>query len=185
MKIYLDLLPKERKSELKRKKLFRNILRQEFLFLTPILVLVIILLNIFYLLSFEQKTSIAAQSAEQSQDKYQKLNAYEQKFKQVNTATASLLKIQAGHLYWGNVFKRMDADVPDGITVANFSTKDYSVFLVGKAKSRDILLNLKSNLESDACFANVDVPLSNLVVKDDIDFQIDFLVNKECLKKLL
>ncbi|MDD5396978.1 MAG: PilN domain-containing protein [Candidatus Moranbacteria bacterium] len=182
MKIYLDLLPKERKKEIRRKRIFRDILREEFLFLSPILVFVVILLNIYYLLSFEQKTSLAMQSSEQSQDKYQKLNAYEEKFKQVNATTTTLLKIQSGHLHWYNVFAKMEDVVPEGIDITNFSTKDYAIFLVGKAKNRDVLLGFKNKLEANGCFSNVNVPLSNLVVKEDIDFQIDFMVKDDCLR---
>lgn len=183
MKIYLDLLPKQRKTELKRKKLFRNILREEFLFLLPVILFVIILSNIYYLLSIQRDSSIAAKSLAESQDKYQELNSYEEKFKQVNANAAKLLKIQVGHLYWAQVFNKLGNAVPEGVSISNFSTKDFNVFLVGKAKSRDVLLNFKSKLEADACFANINVPLSNLVVKDNIDFQLDFSINKDCLKK--
>lgn len=182
MKIYLDLLPKERKQEIRRNKLFRTILRQEILFLLPLIVFVIILFNIYYLLSFEKASSIAAQSAAQSQDAYLELNKYEEKFKEVNEQTSALLKITVSQLHWDNVFKAMDSTTPDGIMITNFSTKDYAVFLVGKAKSRDILLNFKEKLESNDCFSAVNVPLSNLVVKDDVDFQLDFVVNEDCLK---
>jgi Tfp pilus assembly protein PilN len=183
MKIYLDLLPKERKQELKRKKIFRKILRQEILFLVPLFVFIIILSNIYYLLSLQHSTSIAAQSQEQSQDKYQELKTYEEKFKQVNESTASLLKIQAGHLNWNNIFKKLDEATPEGIVITNFSTREYLIMLAGKAKDRNTLLSYKDKLESTECFTAVNVPLSNLVVKDDVDFQIDFSVNQDCLKK--
>lgn len=179
MKIYLDLLPRERKQELKRKKIFRLILRQEFLFLLPVAALVVVLFNILYLLSFELSTPIRTEE----QKKYQELDNYEERFRQVNETTAELLKIQAGHLAWSNVFEKMDTVTPDGVVISNLNTKDYAVFLVGKARSRDILLEFKSNLESTECFWEVNVPLSNLVSKEDVDFQIDFSVNEDCLKK--
>lgn len=183
MKISLDLLPKQRKLELKRKKIFRRILSQEFLFLLPVLLLIIIILNIYYLVTLARDTSIAEHAVIQSQDKYQELSAYENKFNQVNETSASLLKIQAGHLHWGKVLEKMSSIVPDTITITNFSTKNYQIFLLGKAKNRDILLKFKSELESDQCFENVNVPLSNLVVKDNIDFQMDFSIKQDCLKQ--
>lgn len=183
MKIYLDLLPKQRKLELKRKKRFRMILREEFLFLVPVFVFIVILLNIYYLLSIQRDTSVAAKSMVESQDKFQELSSYEEKFKQVNSASAKLLKIQIGHLHWAGALDELSAVMPDGVSINDISTKDYKVSLAGKAKSRDILLNFKSNLEADSCFADINVPLSNLVVKDDIDFQMDFSIKQECLKK--
>ncbi|HBI34279.1 MAG TPA: hypothetical protein DEA43_02025 [Candidatus Moranbacteria bacterium] len=185
MKIYLDLLPKQRKTELKRKKLFRRILREEFLFLLPIILFIIILFNIFYLLSIERNASLAAKSAAESQDKYQELSLYEEKFKQVNENASKLVKIQEGHFYWAEIFNKLSAATPEEIAVTDFSTKDRNVYLVGKAKSRDVLLEFKDELEKNECYENINVPLSNLVVKNDIVFQMDFLIKMDCLKKTL
>lgn len=182
MRIYLDLLPKQKKNELRRKKIFRRILSDEFLFLLPVVLFILILFNILYLLSFEQKTSSTINSQTQSQDKYQLLTTYENKFKEVNENASLLLKIQDGHLYWSNVLERVSETLPAGIAITDFSTKDYRIFLIGKAKNRDTLLNFKSNLEANACFSDVVVPLSDLVVKDNVDFQMDFSVNSDCLK---
>lgn len=183
MKIYLDLLPKDRKIELNRKKIFRVILREEFLFLLPVIFFIVILLDIHYMLSIKRDTSIMAKSLVESQDKYQELSSYEEKFKQVNDNSAKLTKIRSGHLHWAGIFTELSETMPEGISITDFSTKDYKVFLIGKAKSREILLSFKGSLETSGCFADVNVPLSNLVVKDDVDFQIDFSINSDCLKK--
>lgn len=182
MKIYLDLLPKQKKAEIKRKKIFRVLLHQEFLFLLPIILLIIILFNIYYLVSVQHSISIAANSAIESQDKYQELSSYEEKFKQVNDASAILLKIQDKQLHWSKVLDKLSGGMPEGIVISGFSTKNYKIFLIGNAKNRDILLNFKSSLLSDECFENVNVPLSNLVVKEDVEFQVDFTIKKDCLK---
>ena len=163
----------------KRKKNFRLILQQEFLFLLPVIVLVVLLCNVLYLLSFELNAPVGAEE----QKKYEKLDDYKDKFKQVNETTAALLKIQSGHLAWSNVFEKMNAATPEGVVISNFNTKDFVVLLVGKAKSRDILLEFKNKLESTECFSEVNVPLSNLVLKEDVDFQIDFSVKEDCLRK--
>lgn len=183
MKIYLDLLPKQKKSEIKRKKTFRILLRHEFLFLLPMILLIIVLLNIYYLVSVQHGISIAASSAIESQDKYQELSSYEEKFKQVNEASAMLLKIQDKQLHWSKVFDKLSNVLPEGIAISGFSTKNYKIFLIGNAKNRDILLSFKSALLSDECFEAVNVPLSNLVVKEDVEFQVDFIVKQECLRK--
>lgn len=183
MKIYLDLLPKEKKTELKRKKIFRNILHEEFLFLLPVILFIIILFNVFYLLTIKHDTTIVEKSFTESQDKYQELSSYEEKFKLVNENSAKLLKIQAAHMHWTEIFNKLSDALPNEISITDFSTKDYKIFLVGKAKSRDILLNFKDRLESETCFADINVPLSNLVVREDIDFQMDLSVNNDCLKK--
>lgn len=169
--------------ELRRKKIFRKILRQEFLFLLPVLLFIIILFNVSYLLSIKYDVAMLEKSVVESQDKYQEFSSYEEKFKQVNDNSAKLLNIQAKHMYWTEVFNKLSEALPNEISITDFSTSDYKIFLVGKAKSRDILLNFKGILEADPCFTNINVPLSNLVVKDDIDFQMDLEISSDCLKK--
>ena len=183
MKIYLDLLPQQRKNELKRKKMFGVIFYEEFIFIIPIVVLIVILLSIYYVLTIERNISAIAHSSVQSQDEYQQLSTYEEKFKQINGVTQKLTKIQASHLHWENFFQQFSEVTPDGISMSSLATKDFKVFLAGKAKTRENLLQFKSKLESSQCFSDVNVPLSNLVVRDDVDFQIDFAITEDCLKK--
>ena len=183
MKIYLDLLPQGKKNELKRKKIFRIILREEMLFLLPVIFFIVILLNIYYVLNLQHNSSMAVSSMNKAQDKYQELSGYEQKFAQENDSMDLLTKIQQNHIKWRNVLQELARITPSGITISDFSTKDYQVFLVGKAQTRDDLLGFKSQLESSACFQSVDVPLSDMVEKDDVDFQLDFVVTQDCLKK--
>lgn len=183
MKIYLDLLPQEKKKELKRKKIFRRILHEEIFFLMPLFVFIIILCNIYYLLNLQYGSVMTAGSLDAAQGKYQELSGYEEKFSNVNKSLDVLTKIQTSQLHWKNVLQSLSMVTPNGISINDLSTKNYQMFLVGKAKSRDDLLNFKSNLDTSDCFQSVNVPLSDLVVKNDVDFQIDFVINQDCLKK--
>jgi Tfp pilus assembly protein PilN len=184
MKIYLDLLPDERKQEMRRKKVFRGILRDQFLFSIPMIVFILILCDIYYVLTEQKKYSlIQAQTVDEVQEQYNQLNTYEDKFKEVYALGQIMIKIQSKHLHWQQFFRELSNVVPDGVYLTNFSTKDYVVFLVGKAKVRDDLLTFKEKLESSPCFESVNVPLSDLVDKENIDFQIDLKVKESCLLK--
>jgi len=183
MKIYLDLLPKNKKLEIKRKKQFLSALRQEFLFLLPLVFFIAILLNIWYLNYVQKAVLLGAKEVTRAQDKYKELSSYENKFKEVNNSSALLLKIKSGHLHWLKILEKMSDSTPDGIMITDLSTKNFRVYLLGKAKDRDLLLEFKNKLESNDCFDNVNLPLSNLVVKTDVDFQVDFLVKDDCIKQ--
>lgn len=182
MKISLDLLPKNKKAEIKREKVFREILREGALFFFPVLVLAAILGNVFYLLILQRSFNNTDYAVQQGQEKYQELSKYNDDFKKINESSGSLIRIQNGHLRWSNVFDQLGQGIPGGIMIEGFSNKNYTVYLIGKALSRDKLLEFKANLGANSCFENVNVPLSNLVVKDNVDFQIDFGVKQECLK---
>ncbi|HEX8974377.1 MAG TPA: PilN domain-containing protein [Patescibacteria group bacterium] len=183
MKIYLDLLPQDRKIEIKHSRLFAEVLREEILFLLPILLFIFMLASIFYMVKIQHQSSVSTNNIQQSQDKYQQLNTYQDKFKQVNDEVQALTKIQSGHLYWSHVFSQLSSNTPDGILISNISTKDFQVFVIGRAKTRDDLLDFKNKIASSSCFTNINVPLSDLVVKEDVDFQMDFTVSRDCLKK--
>jgi type IV pilus assembly protein PilN len=183
MKIYIDLLPEERKNEIKRKKLFRLIVKQEVLFLFPLLVLIVIMLDIYWVLGIQKNSMIETGSLEQNQGKYKELSEYEDKFKEINTATAILNKLQQSHLSWSNLIEVITKSTPDGIYLTDFANKDYQILLTGKARNRESLIAYKEALIASGCADNVNVPLSNLVNKTDVDFQLDFMVKQECIKK--
>ena len=53
----------------------------------------------------------------------------------------------------------------------------------GLADTREDLIFLKEKLGEDGCFSDIDLPLSNLVDKNNIEFQIVFKIKSDCLKK--
>lgn len=126
---------------------------------------------------------LAMTTADSSQNQYQELAKYEDKFKQTNEDVEILDKIQNSNLIWTNFLTELSLIMPEGIFLSDLSSKNYQVFLAGKARSRENLLNFKANLEQSTCFSNINIPLSNLVVKQDVDFQMDIEVKKECLNR--
>jgi Tfp pilus assembly protein PilN len=183
MKIILDLLPEQKKLAIKRKKIFGKILREEVMFLFPLIVFIFILLDIYYILTIQKSTLIKEYSMQQEQSQYKQMDIFEEKFRQINDMDQQLKKIQENQLKWSNLFKELSAVMPSGVYINDLATKDYAVFLSGEAKSRDDLLDFKNKLENSVCFQEVNVPLSNLVVKDNVVFQLDLKIKKECLKK--
>jgi Tfp pilus assembly protein PilN len=182
MKISLDLLPQNKKAEIRRDKLFREILKEELMFVFPLLVLIAILGNIYYLLTIQKSINNNAYEFQQGQGQYKELNKYDKEFKKINETDNFLIRIQSGHLRWANILNRLGQAIPGEVMIDSLANKNFNVYLVGNAKTRDDLLEFKSNLEKDSCFQNVNVPLSNLVVKDNVDFQMDFSVTQACLK---
>lgn len=181
MKIYLDLLPETRKRAIARKKRFKDIIKQETLFFMPVVLFVVILFSINMILQIQKdgldKTLVIANSEGTHQD----LKLYEDGFKSINERVMDINKFQASHFNWYGVIKSLSEIVPNDVYLSGFSTKDYQVFLSGKARGREALVVFQDKLNESGCFENINVPLSNLVSKNDIDFQMDFNVKKECL----
>ena len=55
--------------------------------------------------------------------------------------------------------------------------------LLGIAGTREDLLLFEQQLKSSACVEKVDVPLSNLFSQKNLEFQIEFSITLECLRK--
>ncbi len=183
MRIYLDLLPEERKQEEKKKKLFRKILWQELRFLLPVISFIVILIATNINLKIQLNSLNNIYLTEQSREGYKNLKEYEEKFREINLKTSSISKFQERHFYWSHLFYRLSDLMPEGVFINGLSTKDYQVSLTGKAKTRENLLLFQERIKSSDCFSEVNVPLSNLVSRENVDFQLDFKLKKNCLNK--
>lgn len=182
MKIYLDLLPEERKKEIRRKNIFSVIVSQEIISLAPILFLVFVLISINLIIQFKIKSTEQLTAMHQTTKENQELKKYEDKFSAINSKISAVSRFQSSHFYWSNVLGRLSSLSPDGVYLTDLSTKDYTVSIAGKALVRDELLKFQDNIKNNDCFANVNTPLSNLVTRDNVAFQIDFDIKSECLK---
>lgn len=158
-----------------------TIIKQEMLFLLAVLFLIVILIDINFILQFQLSSVEKSYSIEQSQSKYQELKNYEDKFKQINSKTALLYNIEMNHLYWSKFFYELDKVIPDGILINDISNSGYKVSLAGKSAKREELLKFQENINATQCFSDVNLPLSNLVNKENANFQIDFKIKDNCL----
>ena len=122
----------------------------------------------------------ASQSA---QKETEDLLRYEQKFIGINEAIGTIGKIQSNHLHFTQLFRILDMTQPKDVFLRQLVTKDRTISLTGTAKTREDLLLFEEQLKNSACVENVNVPLSNLFSQKDLEFQIDFTITLDCLRK--
>jgi Tfp pilus assembly protein PilN len=182
MKIYLDLLPEEKKKEIRKRKLFLKIIREEILFSVPIFAFFAILATINFSLAIKSQATENSFNSGNSQKEYQELKSYEKKFSDINSKLPNIYKIQKSHLNWLGVFYKISDVTPKNVYISDLTTSDYKISLAGKAKTREDFLAFQANVKSNDCFSDVNVPLSSLVSKENVEFQIDFSVKVDCLK---
>lgn len=94
------------------------------------------------------------------------------------------MKIDKNHLSFVQVFLLLDTLTPEGITVDHLATKNYTILLTGKAKNREDLLLFDQKLKESSCIEKVNIPISNLFSQENVEFQVDFDIKNECLKKI-
>lgn len=186
MKTLLNLLPEENKKDIQRKLRFRFFLWQiSLLFALEVLYMSILVGTYVILDSQLQSLKNMKQQDEKVREEQTTLSLYQQKFKDTNTSTEVVGRIEKNHLFFTEVFSLLDELSPGGIVIDHLTTKDYTVLLTGKATKRDDLLIFDARLKESLCIENINVPISNLFSQDNIDFQIDFGIKEECLKKSL
>jgi hypothetical protein len=81
------------------------------------------------------------------------------------------------------LFSKLSALTAPEITINSLATNDYYITLDGIAADRENLISWKGKLEKEECFSNIDLPLSDLVNKNNLEFEINFTLNSNCLKK--
>lgn len=181
MKIYLNLLPEERKKQIHRAKRFKLLIGQEILFLLPLMIFGVMLVFVLFLLDMQLDIIVLNNAKQSEQGAYRELDEYEKTIKEFNGEVAAIKDISDKHLQWSGYLSTVAALIPEGVSISDMSTKEYQVFLVGEAKSRESMMKFKEALEGSACFESVNVPLSNLVAKEDIEFQVDVTLKRDCL----
>lgn len=178
MKITLNLIPPFEKERLRRKKQLRMLVRWEFALSALLVIFILTLVSVNYIFSL----NISLLLAERGQGaEYKKIEELQNNIKEINADVLEVEKIQKGQLYWTRLGELLNRSIPDGIMLKSVATKNYGISLSGKSDTRGELVKLKEALEKEECVSELNFPLSNLISKEDVDFQIDFKIKKECL----
>lgn len=182
MKIFLNLLPPERKAQMVKRFYWRYFLGQWFL-LFFVFILVLSVMAVFYFQAeFEkrqQEEAKAGSLAGEHQGEYQR---YQEKFNESNRAVKSATGFLSLHTSFSSLLLHIEEALPENTRIEKISTQSYKVFLTGTTDTRDTFLRLQENIKNNSCFENVNTPLSNLFSETNVQFEIDFTVKESCLR---
>jgi Tfp pilus assembly protein PilN len=182
MKVSLNLLPEENKAVLSRKCLDRFLLWQALLVFSTVAFYVVVLWSVYYIVhdnrTFVESTEIQS-TGTNSESK--EIAEYESRFRNANVLSKQASRFLDSHPNWTEFLLRMDRLVPPNVSLSALVTRESRVSLSGSAKTRDDFLLFESALKEDACFSNFLVPISNLFMEKNVEFQIDFSVRESCL----
>ena len=142
-----------------------------------------VLVSFKYILNISLSSEAALNVEIETADQFEKIKGYDNQFKQANEKIKQIASIDQTQLHWSNVFEKISGLIPDGIEIKSLTTNNYSINITGLSDTRDNLIEFKSKLVNDRCFSNIDLPLSNLVEKNDVEFGITLNINGDCLKK--
>jgi hypothetical protein len=186
MKILLNLLPVEKKTEMLKNKRFRMIVAQGSGIIFLGFSYCCALLGISFLLSVQLSSTRGLSGGSSFVEEKNEIESYEAVFRETNAKASEISQLLAGHVLWEKFFQSLEAATPPGVLYTKMLSKnDFSFSASGTAPNRDALLLLEKNMNESDCFRSKDggpmIPLSNKLVKENIDFQLDAMIERSCL----
>lgn len=170
----LNLISQEQKKEIKLKRAYEItkkvscILIIIAIFIAVVLLIGKLILQMQFIKAVDQYTLVAKSS--------QGDNA---KIRDINNSLNFVSEIQSNFIFWSNLIKDAADRVPGGVSLSSISIDrdKKSIQIKGTAKLRDGLLQFKENIEKSLIYQNVDLPLQNILQKENINFEIKAELN--------
>ncbi len=181
MKTFLNILPPERKENLRLSKLYRDLIRQEVGLLFLVIFLGSLLSGVWFLLSLEERSVLNRVSEREQQDKsYADILFYEKEFSQVQAKIPMAEKLlkQQKNLIW--VYHAIESNSPGGVMFSSISIEEGKLKIVGHSDNRENLLVFQESLQKIECFTDVKLPLSQIAQKESIDFEMEISIQPKC-----
>ncbi|MDQ1284395.1 MAG: hypothetical protein QG620_743 [Patescibacteria group bacterium] len=181
MELRINLIPDYRKEEIRRSKRWRLVLRLGLALFFIAAAFFAVLLGFGYVLESELQVVASGSKAETDRDQHKLIIGYDERFRKINEQVSDIIVMENSQIYWSRLLENISREIIPGIRMGSLSTKNYAVFMAGEADNRDNLISFKEKLEKNDCFAEINLPLSNLVSRENIVFQMDLRVKEECI----
>jgi len=176
----INLLPPEEKEILIQEEKFKLVLILGILFLTFLICLILILFSIKISLSGEVGAQKILLNQEEERFKGTQIQSLEEKIIAFNQILSKLSQFYYSQISLTGVLEKISQNLPSGayLTAFNFSSETGQISLSGFSPSREILLELKGNLEKEESFQEIYFAPSSWVKPADIDFLVTFKIKR-------
>lgn len=181
MNITLNLLPENRKRKIRNGKILKLFIYLEGMLIFAIIFLFGIVLGMNEIVNLRVQSVEGQISTGSSAKSYAEIKKYEDYLDKIRTDIGIINKVQKNDINWVSVFKEISNNISDGVLVSSISNDEYRITMTGVANNRDQLVEMKSKIEQNECFKNISIPINDIVLKDNIDFEMSFDVEKKCL----
>ncbi len=109
----------------------------------------------------------------------QKNLGLDQEINKINLSLKEVASIQKEFVKWSNFLIELTRAIPSNIIIAslNIEKSNMTINIQGQAQTREDFLKLKENLESLSYLSEVSSPISNLLTKTNVEFQLTAKIN--------
>ena len=176
----LNLLSRDLKKQTELNRIYKLVKKISNILLVTAFMVVIMLVTAKYILQYyyKQVTDYNILVAENDQN-------YNIKANKINSQLNVVTNIQKNFIGWSYLIKDLINETPTGITFSNIAmAKDRgTIKITGRADSRDNLLTFEQNLKDSKIYSNINLPIKNILQKENINFEIKANLNLDELPK--
>lgn len=142
-------------------------------------VLAVLFLVVLSLALFSIKTYISGKAQSEKILIPAQLQGQEEQIREINEKLQKLNSFYGKQVSFSGILEKVSKILPRGIRLASLSSEtvksgDSKISLQGFSPTRDLLLQLKKDLESESGFRDINFPPSNWVKAENIDFSVNF-----------
>jgi len=169
MIITLNLLDTNRKKHYLRKRVFSTIGKSVEIFLFFVLIIGVALSVAEYAL--EENFQVVT---EQTTFINKNVTGFNKDIDKANKKLEKIDKVQKEYIAWSPLLMEIANAVPSGVRVESLiiDKKESSLKIKGQANTRDNFLITKSNLEKIFFISKVESPITNLLAKENVSFDL-------------
>ena len=174
----INLLPLQKKNELKIEKQLRIII----LFGSRIIIALIILASLIFSFNIYLRTQLEAGKiliqTEEKAIEFLEIKDIKKEITEMNYLFSKVNAFYEKQLNLTKVLEQISFLRPSGIHLLDFSYRkaDSQIILNGRARDRRSFLEFKKFLEKQENFINLYSPISNLIMPEDINFYLRFTI---------
>lgn len=173
--ITLNLLPSNKKKQLKNQRLYSAI--------KEAVVLIILFTSIIAIMLWVSRYYLEKQLADLIVTNSLQLKSQEQtalKIQTINNKLKTIDNLQKNRYHLGQLIQQLTTITPASISYnqIRFFFQQKTIELSGTAKTRNDLLSLKNSLETTKWIKKINLPMDNLVNKENNQFQITIELNE-------
>jgi len=171
--INLNLLSLKDKEKIKIEKNFLLIKNVVFVVSLALAIIIVSLLSTRIILNIYIKDFDKTIENEEILLSSTKRASLEKSTKDLNSQLNTIESIQKEYVKWSNLLTELTKIVPGGVKINSLelNKNNKKVNITGVSINREVLLEFQNNLKNSNYFTNITSPISNLLVRENVEFQ--------------
>lgn len=172
MKKTINLLPKERKNNLKWKKFNLFLLKNGLIFVLATVVFLVFLISNLFILNIYKKINQDEIKKEESSGLNKTINEAKKEIDEKHMETEEFLKVfSKGDSYWVYL-DEINQSLPEEVYFKELNLDKENLEIKGWSETRNDLLKFEESLKQKEIFKEIEMPISNLTSQENINFEI-------------